>query len=119
MKTIISAIFFALLMTGCAHHETVKEVIIYKNVYVVAAPTDIQLKKVPVVAPPAKDVWISLSDNTQANWVKKEDLLTTAFIKQTSSVQQCNAALDGLKKWRDNQVELYKQKEQKEQGVSP
>lgn len=119
MKTIISAILFALFLVGCGHNEVIKEKIVYKNSYIVTAPTDIQLKKVTVVTPPDKEVWLSLSDNTTPNWIKKEDLLTDAFIKQTSAVQQCNASLDGLRKWRDEQVDLYKQKEQKEQGVSP
>lgn len=110
MKTIIASIFLLIFTVGCAHKETVKEVIVYKTEYVVVAPTDIQLKKVTVVPPPDKQLWMSLSDNSQQSWMKKESILTDLYIKQTSAVQQCNASLQEIKEWRQKQIDNYKQK---------
>ena len=110
MKTIIASIFLLIFTAGCAHKEVIKEVIVYKTEYVVVAPTDIQLKKVAVVPPPDKQLWMSLSDNSQQSWMKKESILTDLYIKQTSAVQQCNASLQEIKEWRQKQIDNYKQK---------
>jgi hypothetical protein len=72
----------------------------------------LQLNKVAVVPPPDKQFWMSLSDNSQQSWMKKESILTDLYIKQTSAVQQCNASLQEIKEWRQKQIDNYKQKQE-------
>jgi hypothetical protein len=112
MKKTLYLVFalMALLLTGCGTREVIKEVPVYKTQYIVVAPTDIQLKTIASSPPPNKQLYLSLSDDTQANWLKKEDLLKTSYIMQTDSLRQCNATLQEVKSWRDKQVQLYTDK---------
>jgi hypothetical protein len=100
-----------LMLAGCFTKEVIKEVPVYRTQYIVVAPTDIQLKTIASAPPPNKQLYLSLSDDTQANWLKKEDLLKTSYIMQTDSLRQCNATLEEVKSWRDKQLQLYKNKD--------
>lgn len=96
IKLFIAALVLFFL-AGCATNPTV----VVKNV--VIAPPDNYLVNCKVEPPPNYKRYFI------ADWEGKEELLFTAFDRQTDNVITCNDRLGSLRAWKVDQLKLYQQ----------
>lgn len=92
------ATLFLFVLTACG---TVKPTVIVKNV--VVAPPDHFLVNCKVEPPPTYKRYFI------ANFETREELLFTAFDRQTDNVISCNDRLGALRTWKADQLKLYQQ----------
>lgn len=99
MKTLLS-LMLAIMLTGCSMFAQDTR-IIYKDKVIVLEIPVVYLNKCKVTKPFGKEDYLFLSN------LEKELVSTSYEIDLLSDLANCNANIDGLNEWYNNQLKLY------------
>lgn len=95
----IALIFAVVFLTAC---ETIPPRV--NTQYIVVSPTEDLIAACPVAIPPNKEEYLA------ATVAKREEMLYNHSMDHYKNIKQCNIQLEKLRKWKKEQLAVYKEK---------
>ena len=105
MKHTSIILLAAALLVGCASKPQQPEIRTVTEIkYVLLSPPVSFYKKIPMVPPPNKELYLNSTE------LERENLMARTYILQNAAVATCNKNFEKIDLWVKEQTELYKNK---------